>query len=112
MPASPGTGKSTLTLALVGRRLEYLSDELAPIEPSNLTVAPYPHAVCLKTLPPPPYELPQGTRAVNRRFHVPVASLGTSTASEALPLSAFFHGGTGRASKAFGPSRRLPARRV
>jgi len=87
MPASPGTGKSTVTLALAEQGFEYLSDELAPVDLKNLTVAPYPHAICLKSAPPPPYDLPQGTLNVNRRFQVPVASLASSTRLDPLPLA-------------------------
>jgi hypothetical protein len=88
LPALPGTGKSTLTLALAARGLGYLSDELAPVDLGNLTVEPYPHAVCLKTPPPPPYALPPGTIAVDSRFHVPLTSLGTATRHDPLPLAA------------------------
>jgi hypothetical protein len=87
MPAFPGTGKSTLTLALAEHGLEYLSDELAPVDLERLTVAPYPHAVCLKSAPPPPYDFPQGTLTVNRRFQVPVASLASTTRLDPLPLA-------------------------
>jgi hypothetical protein len=87
MPASPGTGKSTLTLALVEHGLEYLSDELAPVDLEGLTVVPYPHAVCLKSAPPPPYDFPEGTLKVDRRFQVPVASLASSTRLDPLPLA-------------------------
>jgi hypothetical protein len=88
LPALPGTGKSTLTLALTARGFDYFSDELAPVDLGNLTVEPYAHAVCLKTLPPSPYTLPQGTLAVNTRFHVPLASLGTAARHDPLPLAA------------------------
>ena len=87
MPAFPGTGKSTLTLALAEHGLEYLSDELAPVDLEALTVAPYPHAVCLKAAPPLPYGLPQGTLTVNRRFQVPVTSLASTTRLDPLPLA-------------------------
>jgi hypothetical protein len=87
MPASPGTGKSTFTLALAESGLEYLSDELAPVDLQNLTVAPYPHAVCLKSAPPPPYDFPDGTVKVNRRYQVPVASLGGATRNQASALA-------------------------
>ena len=70
-PLFRGTGKSTLTLALAEHGLEYLSDELAPVDLERLTVAPYPHAVCLKSAPPPPYDLPQGTLNVNAGSRCP-----------------------------------------
>lgn len=88
LPAVPGTGKSTLTLALAARGFNYLSDELAPVDLQNLTVEPYPHAVCLKARPPSPYKLPPGAITVNARFHIPLASLGTATHHDPLPLAA------------------------
>ncbi len=88
LPAFPGTGKSTLTLALTERGLDYLSDELAPVDLETLTVEPYPHAICLKSEPPAPYRLPEGTVRVNRRLHVPVERLNGATRHEPLPLAA------------------------
>jgi hypothetical protein len=88
LPAFPGTGKSTLTLALAESGLEYLSDELAPVDLQTLMVEPFPHAICLKSLPPFRSELPQGTLKVNDRFHIPVEALATTTRREALPLAA------------------------
>ncbi len=46
--ADSGTGKSTTTWALLQHGFNYLSDELAPIDPGNLDIHPYPHALCLK----------------------------------------------------------------
>lgn len=40
--APSGTGKSTLTAKLLQRGYEYLSDELAWLQPSDLTVRPFP----------------------------------------------------------------------
>lgn len=40
--APSGTGKSTLTAALLQRGYEYLSDELAWLRPGDLTVLPFP----------------------------------------------------------------------
>jgi len=87
LAAPPGSGKSTLTVALLERGLSYLSDELAPIDPSRLLVYPYAHAVCLKSSPPEPFRLPPGTVAIGRRFHV--ASGLFAAAAEPLPLAAF-----------------------
>lgn len=86
LAAFPGTGKSTMTLAALDLGLEYLSDELAPVDPRRFTVEPYPRALYLKSPPPPPYALPPGTIAHGRRFHVPVAASNTRRA--ALPLAA------------------------
>lgn len=95
MPAFPGTGKSTLTLALAQRGLEYLSDELAPLDLQALAVEPYSRALCLKTPPPFPYSVPDGTLRMSSRFHVPTTSLGTVARLDALPLGAiaFLHRG-------------------
>lgn len=48
LPAPPGSGKSTLCAALVGRGWRLLSDELAVIDPSNGKLIPIPRPVGLK----------------------------------------------------------------
>ena len=87
--APSGTGKSTLTLAAMGSGLAYLSDELAPIDVSRMEVHPYPHALCLKSPPPPPHRLPAATVAHAGRFQVPVRALGGEPHLRPLPLAAF-----------------------
>jgi len=87
LAAPPGTGKSTLTLALLNNGFSYLSDELAPIDVRTMTVHPYAHALCLKAVPPQPYVLPPRTLA-GERFHVPVAALSAPIVTEALSLAA------------------------
>lgn len=90
LAAPPGTGKSTLTLALLERGFTYLSDELAPIDIRGRLVHPYAHAVNLKSTPPHPLRLLPGTVAIGRRFHVPTCLLPGAVASqEPLPLVAF-----------------------
>jgi hypothetical protein len=93
LAAPPGTGKSTLTLALQERGFAYLSDELAPIDVRTMTVHPYPHALCLKSRPPEPYKLPRGTYDAGQRLHVPVDALSGGTVKEPLPVAAvgFIH---------------------
>jgi hypothetical protein len=86
LAAPPGTGKSTLTVALLERGFTYLSDELAPIDIRRRLVHPYAHAVNLKSTPPHPLRLPPGTVAIGRRFHVPT---GAVASQEPLPLVAF-----------------------
>jgi len=54
LPAPPGHGKSTLAWALLQHGLRYSSDELGPIDPKTLSVAPYSRAICLKKNPSPP----------------------------------------------------------
>jgi len=53
-----GAGKSTISYALASVGLEYLSDELAGIDPRTGLVHPYPRAICLKKDPPAPLKLP------------------------------------------------------
>jgi len=48
LPATAGSGKSSLTAALVHRGYRYLSDEVALIKPNTFLVAPVPLAVCVK----------------------------------------------------------------
>jgi hypothetical protein len=49
LPASPGSGKSSLTAAIVHRGLRYFSDEVALIEPATFHVPPVPLAICVKS---------------------------------------------------------------
>lgn len=49
LPAAAGSGKSSLTAALVHRGYRYLSDEVALIKPVTFLVPPVPLAVCLKS---------------------------------------------------------------
>lgn len=48
LPARPGSGKSTLTAALVQSGWDYLSDEVALLDVTTMRVAPVPIALCLK----------------------------------------------------------------
>jgi hypothetical protein len=73
LTAASGSGKSTLTWALLHHGFDYLSDELAPIDPGTLVVHGYPHALCLKRQPPAPYPLPPATLVTSRSMHVPIA---------------------------------------
>jgi hypothetical protein len=49
LPAAAGSGKSSLTAALVHRGFRYFSDEVALIEPTNFHVSPMPLAMCIKS---------------------------------------------------------------
>lgn len=86
--AVSGTGKSTATWALLQHGFDYLSDELAPIDPLTLLVHPYPHALCLKTRPPGPYPLPEALLRTEKTLHIPVGSLPAAVVSEPAPLRA------------------------
>jgi hypothetical protein len=85
----------------------YLSDELAPIDISKLLVYPFAHAVCLKSRPPEPLRLPQGTIAVGRRLHVAASLFGPAAADEPLPLGAFVF--LRRSPESTSPCRRISA---
>jgi hypothetical protein len=91
LAAPSGTGKSTLTSALLARGgMTYLSDELAPVSPERGVVHPYPHALCLKSRPPAPYRVPEATLTTTSRFYVPVEALARPWHTSALPVAAFF----------------------
>ncbi len=49
LPAAAGSGKSSLTMALVDRGFLYFSDEVALIEPDSFRVPPVPLAMCIKS---------------------------------------------------------------
>lgn len=84
LTAASGSGKSTATWALLHHGFDYLSDELAPIDPGSLQVLSYPHALCLKRHPPAPYSLPTETLITSRSMHVPVAGISSGTQLAAL----------------------------
>lgn len=46
--ASSGSGKSTLTAGLVAGGFQYLSDEVAALDPDSLMMQPYPRPICVK----------------------------------------------------------------
>ncbi len=79
LAAPSGTGKSTLTYALLHAGFRYLSDELAPIDLEHLHVAAYPHALCLKASPPDPYRLPAHIIRTRHTLHIPIDELPAST---------------------------------
>ena len=85
-----GHGKSTLAWALSHCGFTYLSDELAPVDVSTLAVSPYPHALCLKERPAPPYELPAEALYTSRTLHVPVHALEGGVCAQRTRLSAIF----------------------
>jgi hypothetical protein len=49
LPGAAGSGKSSLTAALVHRGFRYFSDEVALIEPTTFHVSPMPLAMCIKS---------------------------------------------------------------
>ena len=48
LPATAGSGKSSLTMALVHRGFQYFSDEVALVEPGTFHVLPMPLAMAIK----------------------------------------------------------------
>lgn len=48
LPAPSGGGKTTLVAGLVAAGFEYLSDEVAMIEPSDLSLLPFAKSLCVK----------------------------------------------------------------
>lgn len=88
--APSGTGKSTLTWALLENGFEYMSDELAPVDVTNMEAKPYPHAVCLKADPPLPYLLPDTTLRTSATLHVPASSIKNVVVKGGSPIAAIF----------------------
>jgi len=89
-PAPRGHGKSTLAWALLQHGLRYSSDELGPIDPAAMTVAPYSRAICLKQAPPPPYEAPTEFVHDHLTLHLPVDCLAQPPIAEPVPLAGVF----------------------
>jgi hypothetical protein len=85
-----GSGKSTTTWALLHHGYGYLSDELGPVDLRTCEVYPYPHALCLKDVPPRPYSLPKNTLYTSRTLHIPTADLPGQIGEDPLPLAAVF----------------------
>jgi hypothetical protein len=85
-----GSGKSTTTWALLHHGGRYFSDELGPMDLQTGEVYPYPHALCLKSVPPGPYPLPKGTLYTSRTLHIPTAVLPSEVGQGPAALSALF----------------------
>ena len=85
-----GAGKSTTAWALLHHDFRYLSDELSPIDVDTLQVHAYPHALCLKELPAPPYSLPGDALHLGRTIRVPTGTMPATAILEPRPLSALF----------------------
>ncbi|MBI5041692.1 MAG: hypothetical protein HZB57_10995 [Gammaproteobacteria bacterium] len=86
-----GNGKSTTCWGLLHHGCGYLSDELAPIDLQQYRVQPYPHALCLKSEPLPPYALPRDVLRTHPTLHVPVEQLPGSVVHTPTPIRAIFH---------------------
>jgi hypothetical protein len=88
--APSGYGKSTTTWGLLHHGFKYLSDELAPVDLTTMLVHPFPHAVCLKAVPPKEYPLPKETIYTNYTAHVPTECLPCKATVEGVVLDAIF----------------------
>ncbi|MBI5462522.1 MAG: hypothetical protein HY941_10090 [Gammaproteobacteria bacterium] len=86
-----GNGKSTTCWGLLHHGCGYLSDELAPIDLQQHTVQPYPHALCLKAEPAPPYALPREVLRTDPTLHIAVEHLPCPVIRTPVPLRAIFH---------------------
>ena len=81
-----GSGKSTLTWHLSSIGFRYLSDELAPVHPGKIQVEPYPHALCLKSVPDCEPRLPESTIYTSTTIHVPAYELPCHPKDQACPM--------------------------
>lgn len=86
IPGPSGSGKSSLAWCLSQSGFEYLSDELAPIDPEVLEVEPYPHALCLKSVPPSAPALPDSTHDTGATRHISACELRTRPPDQPCPL--------------------------
>lgn len=90
--AESGGGKSTTSWALLQNGFQYVSDELAPVDVDAMQVFGYPHALCLKREPLPPFALPAGAIHLGGTIHVTTAQLPLASDWRLpLPLAAIFH---------------------
>jgi hypothetical protein len=88
--APSGYGKSTTTWALLHHGLRYVSDELAPIELTTMRVHPFPHALCLKSIPSNDYPPPQESIHTMCTAHIPTNRLPAPTMLDMVSLDAIF----------------------
>ncbi len=74
-----GAGKSSLTLALLRAGWEYLSDEIAVLDPASLHLTPYPKWVDLsdEALTRVGHSAPRPQEPTDFERHLPPAALGT-----------------------------------
>jgi len=81
-----GAGKSTTAYALAAAGMDYLSDELAPVDVAAGRVLPYPRAICLKGDPPAPLRVPREHLRTEWTLHVPPHALGCRVLEEGAAL--------------------------
>jgi hypothetical protein len=104
-----GSGKSTTAWALLHHSCRYFSDELGPVDLQTGDVHPYPHALCLKDVPPRPYALPKNTLYTARTLHIPTAALPSTVGEAPTPSRRFSPCSTdrGQLRLSLSPSARL-----
>ena len=84
--APSGSGKSTTTWGLLHYGFHYLSDELAPIDPTTMEVYAFPRALCMKGRFPPCYPPPANAITIGQVTFLPTSTLPGPTVPEPLPL--------------------------
>jgi hypothetical protein len=90
-----GSGKSSLAWYMIHNGYNYLSDELAPVDPKQLRVEVYPHALCLKTEPRTAPPLPESSQFTAFTIHVPAFELPARALDKPCTLNLLiFIGGT------------------
>jgi hypothetical protein len=82
-----GIGKSTLCWGLCNEGFAYLSDELAPINLRDMTVIPYPHALCIKKVPEGGYPLPKTAYSSEETMHIPFEAIPIPGPASPAPLA-------------------------
>jgi hypothetical protein len=85
-----GIGKSTTTWALLHHGFEFKGDELAPVDLDQMRVRPFFRALCLKSPPPAPYRVPNGTPRTSRGWHIAAHRLPGGRDAKSLPVAAMF----------------------
>jgi len=88
--APSGTGKSTTSWAMLNSGFNYLSDELAPINIENMQVEAYPHALCLKAVPPL-FDLPDSCLHTPSTIHVAVNTMPNQAKLNSVKLNYIFY---------------------
>ncbi|RKT47483.1 hypothetical protein BDD21_5072 [Thiocapsa rosea] len=88
LAAPSGSGKSTTCWGLLHHGFDYMSDELAPIDPQTNLVYPYPVALTLKSAPAKPYCLPVDAFQTARAAYVPADVLPAVQSQEPIPIGA------------------------
>jgi hypothetical protein len=90
LTGSTGSGKSTMTWALLNHNFGYMSDELAPIDIRTMNVQPFPHALCLKNEPAVPYIFPSEVLTTERASHIPTINRDIEVITQPMPLKTIF----------------------